>query len=36
MAANRKKDKWRVTLQSILFQKGDIVKLGEKGEEKAE
>ena len=30
------KDKWRVTLQSILFQKGDIVKLGEKGEEKAE
>jgi hypothetical protein len=32
----RKKDKWRITLQSILFQKGDIVKLGEKGEEKAE
>ncbi len=32
----RRKSKWRVTLQSILFQKGDIVKLGEQGEEKAE
>ncbi len=32
----RKMPKWRITLQSILFQKGDIVKLGEKGEEKAE
>lgn len=32
----RKKDKWRITLQSILFQSGDIVKLGEKGEHKAE
>ncbi len=32
----RQKDKWRVTLKSILFQSGDIVKLGEKGEHKAE
>lgn len=32
----RKKDKWKVTLQAILFQKGDIVKLGETGEEAAE
>src|SRR3954467_9928372 len=32
----RKKDKWRITLQSILFKKGDIVELGEEGEEKAE
>ena len=32
----RKKDKWRLILQSILFQSGDIVKLGEKGEHKAE
>jgi len=32
----RQKDKWRITLKSILFTKGDIVKLGEKGEEKAE
>lgn len=32
----RKNDKWRVTLQSILFQTGDIVKLGEKGEHNAE
>ncbi|MDB5196480.1 MAG: hypothetical protein JWP88_851 [Flaviaesturariibacter sp.] len=32
----RKKDKWRTTLKEILFQDGDIVKLGEKGEEKAE
>lgn len=32
----RKLPKWRVTLQSILFQSGDIVKLGDKGEEKAE
>lgn len=32
----RKKDKWRIILQSILFQSGDIVKLGEKGEHKAE
>jgi len=32
----RKKPKWRETLQSILFQQGDIVKLGEKGEEAAE
>ena len=31
----RKKDKWRTTLKAILFQEGDIVKLGEKGEEKA-
>lgn len=32
----RKMPKWRVTLKSILFQDGDIVKLGEKGEKKAE
>ena len=32
----RKKEKWRKTLQAILFQNGDIVKLGEKGEKKAE
>ena len=32
----RKKEKWRTTLKAILFQEGDIVKLGEKGEEKAE
>lgn len=32
----RKKEKWRTTLQEILFKKGDIVKLGEKGEEAAE
>lgn len=32
----RKKPKWRETLQAILFQKGDIVKLGEKGEEASE
>ena len=32
----RKMPKWRITLKSILFHDGDIVKLGEKGEEKAE
>ncbi|WP_018613535.1 hypothetical protein [Segetibacter koreensis] len=32
----RKKEKWRVTLKSILFTEGDIVKMGEKGEHKAE
>lgn len=32
----RKKPAWRTTLQAILFTQGDIVKLGEKGEEKAE
>ena len=32
----RKKDKWRTTLQAILFKEGDIVKLGEKGEKAAE
>jgi hypothetical protein len=32
----RKKEKWRDTLKEILFKTGDIVKLGEKGEEKAE
>lgn len=32
----RKKEKWRITLKSILFKDGDIVKLGEKGEHKAE
>jgi hypothetical protein len=32
----RKKIMWRKTLQPILFTKGDIVKLGKKGEQKAE
>ncbi len=32
----RKMPKWRITLKAILFHEGDIVKLGEKGEEKAE
>jgi len=32
----RQKEKWRVTLKAILFKDGDIVKLGEKGEHKAE
>lgn len=32
----RKMPKWRTTLKSILFTDGDIVKLGEKGEKKAE
>lgn len=32
----RKKDKWRATLKEILFKDGDIVKLGEKGEEKVD
>lgn len=32
----RKMEKWRTTLKEILFKSGDIVKLGEKGEEKAE
>ena len=29
----RRKPKWRAALQKILFQEGDIVELGEKGEE---
>jgi hypothetical protein len=32
----RKKEVWRTTLKAILFQKGDIVKLGEKGEDASE
>ena len=32
----RQMPKWRITLKAILFSDGDIVKLGEKGEEKAE
>ncbi len=32
----RRMPKWRTTLKAILFQDGDIVKLGEKGEKKAE
>ncbi len=32
----RKKPVWRATLARILFQKGDIVELGEKGEEEGE
>ena len=30
----RRKEIWRTVLQSTLFKKGDIVELGEKGEEK--
>jgi uncharacterized protein len=29
----RRKPKWRTALRNILFQDGDIVKLGERGEE---
>src|SRR5438874_2068626 len=32
----RRKPKWRAALQSILFQQGDIVELGTKGEEAEE
>jgi hypothetical protein len=32
----RKKEKWRMVLQDILFKKGDIVDLGEKGEKELE
>ena len=32
----RRKPKWRVALKTILFTHGDIVKLGERGEEKTE
>jgi uncharacterized protein len=32
----RKKPAWRTVLKAILFQEGDIVKLGKAGEEKAE
>ncbi len=32
----RQKEKWRTTLKSIFFKDVDIVKLGEKGEHKAE
>lgn len=32
----RKKPEWRIILQTVLFTKGDIVKLAKKGEEKAE
>jgi hypothetical protein len=32
----RKKTKWRDTLREILFKDGDIVQLGEKGEEDTE
>ncbi|MFB9844717.1 ferritin family protein [Mucilaginibacter ginsenosidivorans] len=32
----RQKPKWRDTLKAILFKEGDIVKLGEKGEEASE
>jgi hypothetical protein len=32
----RQKPKWRETLQAILFKEGDIVELGEKGEEASE
>ncbi|TSD66601.1 hypothetical protein FFF34_004120 [Inquilinus sp. KBS0705] len=32
----RQKPVWRKTLQAILFKEGDIVELGEKGEEASE
>lgn len=32
----RRKDKWRVALQKILFKEGDIVELGKEGEEAEE
>lgn len=32
----RQKPVWRETLKAILFKKGDIVELGEKGEEASE
>jgi len=32
----RKNEKWRIVLQSILFKDGDIVELGEEGEEKVD
>ena len=32
----RRKEKWRATLKEILFKNGDIVKLGDEGEEKSE
>jgi hypothetical protein len=32
----RRKAKWRAALQNILFQEGDIVALGKKGEEAEE
>lgn len=32
----RQKPVWRETLKAILFQEGDIVELGEKGEEASE
>lgn len=32
----RRKPKWRVALRNILFQQGDIVALGKKGEEAEE
>jgi hypothetical protein len=32
----RQKPVWRETLQAILFKEGDIVELGEKGEDAAE
>jgi uncharacterized protein len=32
----RRKEKWKIVLQSILFKDGDIVELGEEGEEKVD
>jgi len=32
----RQKEDWRITLKNILFKDGDIVKNGEKAEEKAD
>jgi len=32
----RRKPKWRAALKAILFKDGDIVELGERGEEKTE
>lgn len=33
---SRRKPKWKAVLQSVLFQQGDIVSLGKRGEEREE
>jgi hypothetical protein len=32
----RKKEKWRIIMKNVLFKSGDIIKNGEKAEEKVE
>lgn len=32
----RKMPKWKTTLEAVLFKSGDIIKLGDKGEEESE